>query len=371
VDVVVAGSGPEGLACALALRAAGVSPRVAGPDPGTPDDVVELTANAVRALHALGLRDALAALGRVHDAREGRALGNGHRVAHGRRGALAAQRHGVEARLVGRRDLARLLADRAAAAGIAVDPDAPAARGDAAVLVAADGVDSPLRAAHFPDTDVQDAGLARIDAHLEAPLTDRPIVQDWRGGGVFATVSPPVDGAPARARVLLEARVGDDDAALDALTRALADAHGPVHAALGALVDPVVDRVRHMSSLPAWHSGRVILIGEAAHPVLPHLDQGLALALEDAWILGRLLEDADPAAPEPALQRLHDSRRARAAQVQKTAARLRAEAADLRPASPLSGLRRTLTTGIGSHLLPDLAMAGEDWLHGYDVHDPL
>jgi salicylate hydroxylase len=36
--------------------------------------------------------------------------------------------------------------------------------------------------------------------------------------------------------------------------------------------------------------GRVALLGDAAHPTRPYLAQGAAMALEDAWTLGRLLE---------------------------------------------------------------------------------
>jgi len=35
--------------------------------------------------------------------------------------------------------------------------------------------------------------------------------------------------------------------------------------------------------------GRVALLGDAAHPTRPYLAQGAAMALEDAWALGRLL----------------------------------------------------------------------------------
>jgi salicylate hydroxylase len=42
--------------------------------------------------------------------------------------------------------------------------------------------------------------------------------------------------------------------------------------------------------LEQWHSGRVVLLGDAAHPMLPFLGQGAANALEDAMILTRCLQ---------------------------------------------------------------------------------
>ena len=49
--------------------------------------------------------------------------------------------------------------------------------------------------------------------------------------------------------------------------------------------------------LTRWGAGPVTLLGDAAHPMLPHTGQGAAQALEDAVALGRALADApDPIA---------------------------------------------------------------------------
>ena len=41
--------------------------------------------------------------------------------------------------------------------------------------------------------------------------------------------------------------------------------------------------------MPRWHSGRLVLIGDAAHATGPVWGQGVALALEDALVLAELL----------------------------------------------------------------------------------
>ena len=46
------------------------------------------------------------------------------------------------------------------------------------------------------------------------------------------------------------------------------------------------------SALPAWQRGRVTLIGDAAHPMLPFLGQGAAMAIEDAVVLARAFAEA-------------------------------------------------------------------------------
>lgn len=42
--------------------------------------------------------------------------------------------------------------------------------------------------------------------------------------------------------------------------------------------------------LESWHIGRVVLLGDSAHPMLPFMAQGAAMAVEDAWVLAEELE---------------------------------------------------------------------------------
>jgi salicylate hydroxylase len=67
--------------------------------------------------------------------------------------------------------------------------------------------------------------------------------------------------------------------------------------------------------LPRWSEGRVTLLGDAAHPMLPFLGQGAAMAVEDAIVLARCL-DARPGTPA-ALALYEETRRARTALVQE------------------------------------------------------
>jgi salicylate hydroxylase len=108
----------------------------------------------------------------------------------------------------------------------------------------------------------------------------------------------------------------------DDLRRAL----GPVHANLLDMVAavphwtlwPLNDRPPITG--PQDHArGRVALLGDAAHPLRPYLAQGAAMALEDAWTLGQLVEyqAAGTKIDWPKLfQRFADTRWARNAQVQ-------------------------------------------------------
>ena len=71
-----------------------------------------------------------------------------------------------------------------------------------------------------------------------------------------------------------------------------------------------------------WGRGPVTLLGDAAHPMLPHAGQGAAQALEDAVALGAVLRDAaDQVAVDAALRRYERVRAARTRKVVEVASR--------------------------------------------------
>lgn len=69
--------------------------------------------------------------------------------------------------------------------------------------------------------------------------------------------------------------------------------------------------------LSKWYSGRLVLLGDAAHPMLPHLGQGANQSIEDGIALAKLLEECDDL--ETALSRYQDLRLDRVADVQSNA----------------------------------------------------
>lgn len=58
--------------------------------------------------------------------------------------------------------------------------------------------------------------------------------------------------------------------------------------------------------LPSWTKGRVSLVGDAAHPMLPFLGQGAAMGIEDGLVLARAFQTADTL--DGALQRYEEAR---------------------------------------------------------------
>jgi len=71
--------------------------------------------------------------------------------------------------------------------------------------------------------------------------------------------------------------------------------------------------------LPTWSQGRLTLLGDAAHPMLPHLGQGANQAIEDGMALATILAEADTSAIPASLLAYEQLRRERVAEIQRGA----------------------------------------------------
>ena len=100
---------------------------------------------------------------------------------------------------------------------------------------------------------------------------------------------------------------------------------GTFRAITGATDDLRFDELSDRDPLPHWGAGRVTLLGDAAHPLLPHTGQGAAQAMVDAVTLGTGLRDHT--AIEPTLRAYEHERRGKTAtllgQGRRTAAMMR------------------------------------------------
>jgi 2-polyprenyl-6-methoxyphenol hydroxylase-like FAD-dependent oxidoreductase len=89
-----------------------------------------------------------------------------------------------------------------------------------------------------------------------------------------------------------------------------------------------------MDPLETWAKGRTLIIGDAAHPMLPHRAGGALSAIEDAEALGVFLARADRASAPAALRRVFCARASRTREFQ---AKSRADG--LRSRDTLQGAR--------------------------------
>ncbi|MCU5788441.1 Salicylate 1-monooxygenase [Alcanivorax marinus] len=76
---------------------------------------------------------------------------------------------------------------------------------------------------------------------------------------------------------------------------------------------PLLER----NPLPLWHDNRLVLLGDAAHPMKPHMAQGAAMAIEDAAMLVRCLDTVGAENYADAFELYRANRFERASRVQK------------------------------------------------------
>jgi salicylate hydroxylase len=119
--------------------------------------------------------------------------------------------------------------------------------------------------------------------------------------------------------------------------------------------------------IPAWTSGRVTLLGDSAHPMLPYLGQGACQALEDGAVLANAMA-ASPGDPVAALAAYERVRRPRASSVVLTA---RSRGVSNHLPSRWAAIRRDAAIAVRRRLnRRDPEGRGAGWLADYDATSP-
>jgi FAD-dependent urate hydroxylase len=118
--------------------------------------------------------------------------------------------------------------------------------------------------------------------------------------------------------------------------------------------------IHDMPTVPRWHRGRAVLIGDAAHAVSPSTGQGASLAMEDAIVLARCLRDLQT--PERAIPRYEQLRRERA---EKIIAVGRRRGAYKAPGGPVARFFRDLFMPLALRLFATERSTA--WIYDYDV----
>ncbi|QHA03419.1 NAD(P)-binding protein [Streptomyces broussonetiae] len=308
---IVIGGGIGGLAAAAALHAKGwnvtVLERARSLEPV--GAAISLAPNALRALDVLGIGEEIRDLA-AWQGDGGLRTPRGRWLSRSSAEAAAARFGGplvllARATLVDR--LAALLppgAVRIATAGTLTDPGdsrrpARVSVGgqelEAELVVGADGINSRVRAALFPlHPGPVYSGFTTWRVLIPVPGTEFASHETWGRGRIWGT-HPLKDGrvyAYAAATTPAGERAPDDEKA--ELLRRFGDWHEPVPAVLAAARPKDVLRhdVHHIAEpLPAYHAGRVALLGDAAHAMPPTLGQGGNQAVEDAVVLAHHGDD--------------------------------------------------------------------------------
>lgn len=95
------------------------------------------------------------------------------------------------------------------------------------------------------------------------------------------------------------------------------DFHPAITAMIEASEDVTKWPLNNRNPLPVWSNGRLVLLGDACHPMKPHMAQGAGMAIEDAAMLTRCLVQEGLDNYEHAFKLYEENRKDRASQVQK------------------------------------------------------
>ncbi|MET9603621.1 FAD-dependent monooxygenase [Streptomyces sp. NPDC006512] len=304
---VIAGGGIGGLTAALALHRRGwrvtVCERADGP--AALGAGIVLAPNALRAFDAIGF-DATRAAGGAVPAGMGLRRPTGAWLSRADTAGLVA-RYGRPPLAVHRSDLAAALAAGLPGGALRYGADVTAveeaggrpvvrtASGEftADVVIAADGIHSPLRRRYFPGhPGLRYSGETAWRTVLPAGAAPTEAAETWGRGRRFGTV-PLADG---RTYLYATAVVPAGYRPADVRTELLRH-HGTWHHPIPALlerIDPATvlqhDLYDLAAPLPRLHHGRVAWVGDAAHAMTPNLGQGGCQAVEDAVVLAHLLD---------------------------------------------------------------------------------
>jgi salicylate hydroxylase len=385
LSVAVVGGGIGGLVLAIALRRHGVDVAVFE-QAGEHREIgagVALSGNATRLLHRLGLEEALAEVATEPSELVFRRWDDGrviaaHPVANGGwyRGAVGAPYYGVH-----RVDALRVLAGALEPGVVRLGRRAAGARdgGDEAlvgfdggethrahVVVGADGVHSVVRR-HVAGADAAALYSGTIGYRGLVPIEDLPSLPDatplqfWAGPGRHLLHYSISGGRVVNfLAVVRQAEWTRETWSEPCPVQDVVDAFDGWHPAVTEMVGALGDLTRWAlhdhAPLDRWVDGRVALLGDAAHAMLPHQGQGANQTIEDAVLLADLLATATPEDAPEALRRYEALRRPRTRRVQRWS-RMVADRMHL-PDGP-----RARARDAGLATVPgDIG-----WIHAYDV----
>jgi len=385
--VAVIGGGIGGLSAALHLLRAGFdvhvyeqAPRITEIGAG-----IQISPNASRLLIRLGLKPALDAAGVFPQAVHQRRWDDGRTLQRAPLGKLVEETFGAPYYHFHRADLANLLAAALPAERVHVGHkladleqkgDRVVARFDngatvgADLLVGADGIHSKVRHVVFgpekarftgcvawrglvPAERVRHLGIEVASNNWMGP--DGHVVHYWVSAGRFMNVVCVTEHGDWTSDSWT-----DKGNVADVMAR-YEGWHPTVRGLIAAFPETYIWALHDRLPLPEWTAGRVTLLGDACHPMLPFMAQGAAQSIEDGAALASLLKAMPDDAPG-ALRRYEEIRKPRATRLQQ--------------ASSANRTRFHLPDGPGQQTRDEMMAASGDrsianigWLYLHDATD--
>ncbi|NGY65189.1 FAD-dependent oxidoreductase [Lentzea sp. NEAU-D13] len=309
--VLVIGGGASGNAVTVLLRRAGITVELieARPDWGVLGSGITLQGNALRVLRELGVWDEVEKTGFAFDS-VGLAAPDGT-VFHVQQNIRTGGEDLPAIAGMQRAQLQEILCEAVRASGASVRLGTTAnelaqdgtgvtvrfsdgTEGRYDLVIAADGVNSATRAMIGISDQPEPTGMAiwRVATHRPEGV----VRSDLSYGGACYIAGYCPTGQDTIYAYLVEAnrdRTTIDPASYAEEMRRLAAGYGGVWPEIAAsITDPAKVNYTWFTRLlveGAWHRGRVVLIGDAAHSCPPTIAQGAAMSLEDASVLAEML----------------------------------------------------------------------------------
>lgn len=386
--VAVVGAGMGGLALAIALRRLGVEAEVfeQAPELGEIGAAIALSANSTRLLERLGVGDDLAAAAAEPTELQFRRWDDGELIWAHEVGEWYRERCGGPYYGIHRQDLQGALINGLGSevirlghrcVGVTEEPDGARLEfegGETAfahVVVGADGIHSVLRekvtggaAEAVFSRDVGFRGLIPVEKLSSLP--DPGAIQFWAGPGGHVLHYAIEGGKTVNFLAVVDREEWTETMwKVEAEVQEALDAFEGWHPAITEMVgaveeDPAWWALHDYPPLESWSAGRVVLIGDSAHAMLPHQGQGANQAIEDAVALAHLLAETQPDDYRRAFSRYEALRMKRTR---------RAQMYSRLPARYLhipDGQRAERRNARIQRLAEDIA-----WIHDYDVEEAL
>jgi salicylate hydroxylase len=385
--IAIIGGGIGGLSAALHLLRAGFDVQVYEQAPRITEigAGIQISPNASRPLHRLGLRAAMEKVGVFPEAIHQRRWDDGRTLQLAPLGPEVEATFGAPYYHFHRADLANLLADalpperlhvghklvgleQKGAGAIARFDNGVSVEAD--LVVGADGIHSRVRALTFgPEKPrftgcVAWRGLVPADriAHLEIPVRSH----NWMGPEAHCVhywVS-----ARKLMNVVCVVEHGDwtseswtDKGRVAEVLARYEGWHPIVRGLIEAFPETYVWALHDRAELPCWSDGSITLLGDSCHPMLPMMAQGAAQSIEDGATLASLLATMT-SDPKDVLRRYEELRKPRASWLQQASAanRTRFHLQD----GPEQQARDAAMAASG-----DRSMANIGWLYAHDASD--
>lgn len=239
------------------------------------------------------------------------------------------------------------------------------------VLIGADGIHSHIRAQMLGPQDPYFTGnvawRAVVPMKVLGEHAPRPTVCAWMGPGKHCVTYRLRRGELANFVGVVERNDWTTESWTERGSReeALAD-FADWHPTITAILDKAPTLYRwalfDRPPLANWVDGRVALLGDAAHPMLPFMAQGAAMAVEDAWAIAKLVKNRrDVPQGLMAYQALRQKRTSR------VQAGSRANAKTFHKRTRLSQLATYGPMWLAGKMAPNIIHARQDGLYGYDI----